>query len=210
MVPKWQGFRYGMQGAGIEFGVKADLLTFGKAIGNGFSVAALTGKKEIMNLGGINETGQERVFLLSSTHGAEMASLGALMAVIDFYKCNNVINHIWKYGNMLKEQINKISKELDIINYFYVDGIDCLPFYVTLDENKQSSLKYKTLFIQEMIKNNVLIPYITISYSFGDNELQQLTDAIYNSLIVYKKALDEGIDNYLTSEIVKPVFRKYN
>src|SRR3712207_8863283 len=46
------------------------LSTWGKAMGNGFSVAALAGRRELMELGGLR-TDRPRAFLLSSTNGAE-------------------------------------------------------------------------------------------------------------------------------------------
>jgi glutamate-1-semialdehyde 2,1-aminomutase len=42
------GFRLALGGAGEFFGVKPDLATFAKALGNGFPIAAIAGKKEIM------------------------------------------------------------------------------------------------------------------------------------------------------------------
>jgi glutamate-1-semialdehyde 2,1-aminomutase len=58
------------------FGVEPDLSSFGKAIGNGFSVSALMGKREIMERGGLYHE-KERIFLLSLTHGAENHALAA-------------------------------------------------------------------------------------------------------------------------------------
>jgi glutamate-1-semialdehyde 2,1-aminomutase len=65
------GFRWHLQGAQTYFNIEPDLCTFGKAMANGFAVAALAGKREIMKLGGILEEGTERIFLTSTTHGAE-------------------------------------------------------------------------------------------------------------------------------------------
>ena len=64
------GFRWHIGGAQKYYGLDPDLSAFGKGMGNGFSIAALVGKKEIMRLGGIYHD-KERVFLLSTTHGAE-------------------------------------------------------------------------------------------------------------------------------------------
>ena len=63
------GFRWGLPGAQTRFGVEPDLSTFGKGIANGFSVAALVGKPEIMELGRIRNLGQERVFDLNYSWG---------------------------------------------------------------------------------------------------------------------------------------------
>src|SRR5262249_936668 len=61
------GFRWHRGGAQKLYGVVPDLSAFGKAIANGFSVSALVGKRELMELGGIRHE-KERVFLLSTTH----------------------------------------------------------------------------------------------------------------------------------------------
>ena len=66
------GFRWHLSGAQAYYNLSPDLSTFGKAMANGFSVAAVAGKRDIMELGGIDKIGKERVFLLSTTHGADV------------------------------------------------------------------------------------------------------------------------------------------
>jgi glutamate-1-semialdehyde 2,1-aminomutase len=78
------GFRWHMKGAQHVHGVQPDLSTFGKAMANGFSVAAVAGRRDIMELGSIDKPGQERLFLLSTTHGAEMSGLAAFIATMQF------------------------------------------------------------------------------------------------------------------------------
>ncbi len=75
------GFRWAAGGAQSVYGVTPDLSTWGKAMGNGFPIAAIAGRRELMELGGLN-TDRPRVFLLSSTHGAETVSLAAFRAVV--------------------------------------------------------------------------------------------------------------------------------
>ncbi|MGI6649716.1 MAG: glutamate-1-semialdehyde 2,1-aminomutase [Bacillota bacterium] len=94
------GFRWHLQGASAYYGVEPDLVTFGKGMANGFSVAALGGKREIMELGGLFSD-KERVFLISTTHGAEMCGLGAFVETLKVYKELDVINRIWQSGRML-------------------------------------------------------------------------------------------------------------
>jgi glutamate-1-semialdehyde 2,1-aminomutase len=65
------GFKWGLKGASGYFGVRADITTWGKGIANGFSACALTGRAEIMELGGIRREGANKLFLISTTHGAE-------------------------------------------------------------------------------------------------------------------------------------------
>ena len=61
-----------------------------------------------------------------------------------------------------------------------------------------------------MMDKKVIIPYIAISYSHTQKELEITLEAIRYALNIYKRALEEGIEYHLKSEIIKPVFRKYN
>lgn len=202
------GFRWHIQGAQKKFGLDPDLSTFGKGIANGFSLAALAGKKEIMNLGGINHN-QERVFLLSLTHGGETHSLAAGMATLKFYKENPVIETLHSQGFRLKAGINRVVSELKLENHFKVLGPDCCLVYQTNDENLKSSQAFRTLFLQETIKRGLLVTSLVTSYSHTDEIIDQTIEIIGDALYVYNKALKEGIDKFLVGKSVKPVFRKF-
>ena len=56
-----------------------------RRMGNGFAISALAGKREIMRLGGLDHD-QPRVFLLSTTHGAETHALAASLETFDIYR----------------------------------------------------------------------------------------------------------------------------
>lgn len=204
------GFRWHLQGAQTYFNIEPDLCTFGKAMANGFAVAALAGKREIMKLGGILEEGAERIFLTSTTHGAEMSALGAFIKTIEVMKRDNVVEHFWNYGEKLVSGLNNIAKELGIDKHFYAEGFPCSPNYITKDKDGIVSLPFRTLFSQEMIRNGVLIPYIAVSFSHKESELDKTLSAAREALKVYSHALNDGIQGHLHSKVIKPVFRKYN
>ncbi|MCX6312142.1 MAG: glutamate-1-semialdehyde 2,1-aminomutase [Bacteroidetes bacterium] len=204
------GFRWDLQGAMKVYDIEPDLATFGKGMANGFALAALIGKKEIMNLGGIKEEGAERVFLISTTHGSEMSAFGAFIKTIDVYKKLDVTSHLWEYGKKFITGINSISQNLGIEKHFSAEGFACSPYYFTRDKEGNASLEFRTLFSQEMIKNGVLIPWVALSYSHGETELDLTLSAVEKSLKVYKAALTDGIEKHLVGRAIKPVFRKYN
>jgi len=204
------GFRWHLQGAHTYFNLEPDLCTFGKAMANGFAVAALGGKREIMQLGSILNEGQERVFLTSTTHGAEMSGLGAFIKTMEILKRDNVVAHFWSYGKKLMDGMNEISTKLDINKQFYVEGYPCSPSYITKNNDGEISLPLRTLFAQEMIKMGIMMPYIAISYAHQENELALTLTAVEQALIVYKKALQGNIADYLNSTVIKPVFRQFN
>lgn len=204
------GFRWHLQGAQVFYDIEPDLCTFGKGMANGFSVCALAGKREFMKIGGIKEVGAERVFLTSTTHGAEMCGLGAFVKTIEFYKANNVVDHLWSFGEKLIIGMNNVAKEVGVQDYFEATGIPCSPNYSTKDSGNNLSLEFRTLFSQELIKNGVLMPWIAISYAHNSNELDFALDAVRNALKVYSKALEDGVDKYLVGPAIKPVFRPFN
>jgi glutamate-1-semialdehyde 2,1-aminomutase len=204
------GFRFHLQGCQKLFGIDADLITFGKGMANGFSVSALTGKREIMELGSINTEGAERVFLISTTHGAEMCGLAAFIKTVEIYKRENVVDHLWEYGKKLMDGMNSIARDLEISDCFSVEGFPCSPNYITKDKNNNISLGLRTLFSQEMIRNNVLMPWIALSMAHGDKELELTLSATRKALKVYTMALKDGYEKYLTGKAIKPVFRSHN
>jgi len=205
------GFRWHLKGAQKFYNIEADLCTFGKAMANGFSVAAVAGKREIMELGSIEFEGRERLFLLSTTHGAEMSGLGAFLKTFDFLTKHNVIEHIWAYGHKLIELINSKADEHGIGNYFKAGGVPCAPWYSTFDSNGQVSLPLRTLFLQEMIKQGVLMPWIALCYRHDETALHMTGEALDKAFKVYAQAISQNTtEGLLSGDTIKPVFREFN
>lgn len=204
------GFRWHLNGAQYYFNVDPDLATFGKAMANGFAVAALVGKREFMDIGGIQNEGSERVFLISTTHGAEMGGLGAFIKTVELYKKLHVIEHLWNYGSKFINQLNSLANDSGIKDYFTVEGYPCSPYYFTRDRSGTNSMEFRTLFAQEMMKNKILIPWVALSFSHTDAELSRTLESASAAFKVYAQALDSGVEKYLVGKAIKPVFRKYN
>lgn len=203
------GFRWHIGGAQKFYGIVPDLSTWGKALGNGFSAAALAGKREIMRLGGLDHD-RERVFLLSYTHGAESPSLAAAREVIRIYKKEPVIESLWEKGRQLDEGIAKAIESHQLRDHFKLLGRPCCLVFSTFDHTQRPSQPFRTLFMQEMIRRGIIAPAFIPSYSHTDADIAHTIEAVYESLLIYRKALDEGIDKYLVGCSVKPVWRSHN
>lgn len=203
------GFRWDLLGACHYYGVEPDLVTYGKGMANGFSVAALGGKREIMELGGLIP-GRERVFLISTTHGAEMSSLGAFVEAINVYKELNVTDKIWEMGKMLTTGLTEIAKEFSLEDYFYIQGADCSPNFIVCDKDKNVSLEHRTVFCQEMIANGILMPYIAIAYEHTEDDVVRTLEAARKSMKKYSDALNGDVNKFIKGNVIKPVFRKFN
>ncbi len=204
------GFRIDYKGAQNFYNVDPDISTFGKAMANGFSLAAVSGKAEFMNVGGIDKLGQERTFLMSSTHGAEMISLGAFMAVSKVYESENVTKSLWDVSKKWKSIFDKEIASAGLENHIQATGTPLNMNIVCKDASFSNSLSYKTLLQQEMLKNKVLLPWIAFSTSHGKKELEHFENALNKSLKIYSKAISGGIENYLEGNPIRPVFRKFN
>jgi len=203
------GFRWDIGGAQQVYDIDPDLSAFGKALGNGFAVSALAGKREIMDLGGLHHE-RERVFLLSTTHGAELSALAAAMAVIQAYKTLDVVPVLYRQGDRLRQGIQKTIDELRLAPHFSVDGRSCCLIYGTRDNEGRPSQPFRTLFLQELLRHGVLAPNFVVSYSHSDDDIDRTVEGVSEALQVYRKALDEGVEKYLKGRPVKPVYRRFN
>jgi glutamate-1-semialdehyde 2,1-aminomutase len=203
------GFRWHLKGAQKFHNVVPHLSTFGKAMGNGFAIAALTGKREIMRLGGL-EHDQKRVFLLSTTHGAETHALAASMKTIQIYREQNVVEFLWQQGEKLRALVHQSVLENKLEGFFELTGRSCNLIFTTLDQQRQRSQSFRTLFMQELIRRGVIGPSFVVSFSHTDADIQRTSEAVYGAHAVYRKALDEGVEPFLEGRPVKPVYRTFN
>jgi glutamate-1-semialdehyde 2,1-aminomutase len=172
-------------------------------------VSALVGKRELMSLGGLDHD-KERVFLLSTTHGAESHSLAAAIKTMQIYRDNGVVDYLYTQGEKLRVGINRSIESLGLIGYFEVLGRPSNLIYATRDQSRQPSQAFRALFLQETIRRGLLMPSLVVSFSHTDTDIDRTNDAVGEALRVYRKALDDGVEKYLFGRPVKPVFRKFN
>lgn len=204
------GFRWHIAGAQTLFGVTPDLSTFGKAMANGFSVAAVGGRREVMEVGAIDQPGAERTFLLSSTHGAEMTGLGAFMETVRVYREDDVVGHLWEYGRRLQQGISAIAQSHGVGHAVRAEGPPIALNLVACGTDGGASPAYRTLLVQELLRQGVMMPWIAVSRSHGESELDQTLAAFDAALRVYSQALESGWERFLIGDPVRPVFRQRN
>jgi glutamate-1-semialdehyde 2,1-aminomutase len=203
------GFRWHLGGAQDLYGLDPDLSIFGKAMANGFSLSALAGKRELMELGGLRHAGK-RVFLLSTTHGAENPSLAAAIATIRIYKEQSVVESLHAKGDRLRAGVDAAAERLGIREYFHTVGRSSNLQFVTCDLSGKPSQPFRTLFLQEMIARGIISPTFVLSISHDDDVLDYTIEAAGEALVVYAKALEDGVDGYLRGPSVKSTYRPYN
>jgi glutamate-1-semialdehyde 2,1-aminomutase len=203
------GMRWSRQGGQGAYGVTPDLSTWGKAIGNGFAVSALAGKRELMEAGGLN-TDASRVFLLSTTHGAETTGLAAYLAVSQAYAERDVVGEMEAQGSKLRSGLEQVARECDMDKHVIFAGRPSCLLFVTKDHNGQPSQAFRTLFIQELLRRGVLGQSLVISAAHTDADINQTIDAAAGALDVYARAIEAGsTEGLLVGRPVAPAIRAF-
>lgn len=203
------GFRWANGGAQQYYDIQPDLSTFGKAFANGFSVSALVGQRELMEVGGLYHD-KQRVFLLSTTHGAETHSLAAAIATMRFYQDHPVIERLAEQGAKLKSGIDLAIQRHNLNGFVEIIGKPCNLVFATRDNEGNPSQGFRTLLMQELIRNGVIGPSLVVCYSHQDEDIRATVDAFDAALGVYRTALDEGYEKHLTGRTTQVVYRQYN
>jgi len=204
------GFRYSIAGGQGVHGVIPDLAAFGKALGNGFSISALVGKREFMRLGGLDHSDKDRVFLLSTTYGAEYHHLAAAIAVMDFYETHDVCAQLKTKGARLRRQVLQSVEEFGLEAQVPIMGRDEAFFYGSRDADGNPSQAFRTLFLQETVKRGLIMPSMIVNYSHNDADIDTTAERVHEALYIYRRAIDEGIEKYLVGRPVQSVYRKRN
>jgi glutamate-1-semialdehyde 2,1-aminomutase len=177
------GFRFDLEGGQKIFDVKADLVCFGKGMGNGLPIAAITGPSEFMKT-------FDKLWV-SSTNNSETLSLAGTKAVITEMNEKNTINHCWKIGKNLFDGWNKISKEhnLDIKMY----GYPVRMFMKCNDSKGKESAVFKALVLQEMIKKGIFMSPSVVFNSFSHtNDDVEKTLKMFNEVC---NSINKNIEN---------------
>ncbi|MGH3610774.1 MAG: aminotransferase class III-fold pyridoxal phosphate-dependent enzyme, partial [Pseudonocardiaceae bacterium] len=101
------GFRLAAGGAQEHFGVLPDLAAFGKAMANGYPLAAVAGRAAVMEQ-------IVSVVFISSTFGGDTVSLAAALATMRRIRRGGVIEHLWRQGGRLMEGFNALASEHEV------------------------------------------------------------------------------------------------
>jgi glutamate-1-semialdehyde 2,1-aminomutase/spore coat polysaccharide biosynthesis protein SpsF len=195
------GFRLAMGGAQERYGVQADLVCFGKALGNGMPISALAGRADPMDL-------LEDVFF-SGTHGGETLSLAAAAATLDVLRDEPVHEHLWQLGAKLQDGVCAAIAEHDLEDWITCTG--AAPWtIVTVREPHPGgdTLPAKTLLQQEMLRKGVLYNGSNfVSYSHTDDDIAEAVGAYSAAFSRLAKALPDDIADHLEGPPVSTVFR---
>ncbi|MBP7310542.1 MAG: aminotransferase class III-fold pyridoxal phosphate-dependent enzyme [Candidatus Cloacimonetes bacterium] len=177
------GFRCSIGGAQQHFGVTPDLATFGKAMANGYAIAALVGREEYMKIMA------DKVFL-SSTFFPNSDSIAAALATINMLQRDKVLDVISKKGWDFAAKVEKVLAATDVPARF--TGAPWMPFITFPKDETGLYKKLRNEFYTQLIRRKVFLqPYHHgyICYRHTDADLDYTVQAIAESLAALKPML---------------------
>jgi glutamate-1-semialdehyde 2,1-aminomutase len=148
------GFRETFGGLHKKFNIFPDICIYGKAMGNGYAITAVVGKRNIMD-------NAQKTFI-SSTFWTERVGPTAALKTLEIMDKTKSWEIISKKGKIFKQNLIKLGQKYSLpLNVFGSDGIPSFSF------ESKDNLKYKTLITQEMLKSNILasnVIYISVKH----------------------------------------------
>lgn len=192
------GFRLSVGGAHKSYGVEPDIVVYGKAMGNGFPIAAIIGKREVMNVA------QES--FISSTFWTERIGFVAAIATIRKMLKNNVPSHLVKIGNLVKSGWENLAKKHNL--KIKIMGIPPLATFV-FDYGKESQALH-TLFTQEMLNRGFLASkQVYISYSHQEEHIKTYLGNVDKVFGIIKDAINkDNVHSLLKGPVAHSGFRR--
>jgi glutamate-1-semialdehyde 2,1-aminomutase/spore coat polysaccharide biosynthesis protein SpsF len=196
------GFRLAKGGAQEYFGVIPDIACFGKAVANGFPLAAIAGRRELMKI-------FDEIFY-SFTFGGETISLAAANATMQTFLDQDVVGVLWEQGARLQEGFNILAAGLGVAQYFTCKGLSPRTIIDITAPDGIDPLTIKGLLQQEMIRRGVLwAGYHNVCFSMTESDVMHVLRAYRAALPVVSAALASGVpEKFLEGDGLQPVFRK--
>lgn len=194
------GFRQTFGGLHKMYGVEPDMALFGKALGNGYAINAVIGKREIMEAA--------QTSFISSTFWTERIGPTAALKTLEVMEREKSWEYITEMGNYISEQWNQIAENNKLIIDLW--GLPALKGFSFKSDNH---LKYKTLITQEMLKKGYLAAnsvYVCTSHSKGiiDNYIYELNNIFH--LVEKCENENEDIDKLLEGSVCHSGFKRLN
>lgn len=191
------GFRMTVGGVHKIFNVEPDIVVYAKAISNGFPMAAIIGKGEIMEFATKS--------FISSTYWTERIGPVAAIATIEKIQKQNVPDHLIKIGEMIKKAWLEIAQSHNL--KIKVLGMPPLPSF-TFDYGNLS-LSLQTIFTHEMLKRGYLAWKSTyVSFAHKEKDVKAYICKVDEVFGIISKKLKTGKVSLSEEKIVKEGFRR--
>jgi glutamate-1-semialdehyde 2,1-aminomutase len=187
------GLKYHLGGARALTGVHPDLTCWGKGIGGGLPLSALTGRRDLMELGDHTRPlpGRPPLLLLSTTHGSDRAALAAMVATVTEIATTDALARAHATGAELRHAVETQIAQAGLAGHIRLTGYDCFLGVETTGNTQVSGPQLKTLFLSEAIRGGALVRGIFYPTAVHTAEHLELTaQAVRHATSVCAHALD--------------------
>ena len=175
------GWRMNVGGIHELYNVYPDIAVYGKAMSNGFPMAAIVGKGEVMDVA--------QNSFISSTYWTDRIGPIASITTINKMLKNNVPSHLYKIGNLISNGWRKLAKEYDL----KIDIIRIQPLTTFVFDYGENSQAIHTLFTQEMLKRGFLASKsVYVSYSHTEEHVEKYLENVDEIFGMIKNAIEEN------------------
>ena len=152
------GFRVAKGGAQELYGIKADLTTYAKAMGNGYPVAAFGGRADVMDVINLDKKG----VIHGGTYTANMIALSAAKATLTILNETNAFETINKVGADIQQVLSRVFTQHGIVHRFAgPDSMFGIHFGNIVPTNyrdwKQTDSALYTEFAMNLIKHGIML-----------------------------------------------------
>jgi glutamate-1-semialdehyde 2,1-aminomutase len=152
------GFRVAKGGAQELYGIKADLTTYAKAMGNGYPVAAFGGRADVMDMISFNKNGVTH----GGTYTANMIALSAAKATLTILNETNAYETINQVGAQIQQVLSRVFTKHGIEHKFAgPDSMFGVHFGNEVPQNyrdwKKTNSDLYTAFAHNLIANGVML-----------------------------------------------------
>ncbi|QQG46244.1 MAG: aminotransferase class III-fold pyridoxal phosphate-dependent enzyme [Candidatus Niyogibacteria bacterium] len=192
------GFRKNIGGVHLLYKVNPDIAVFAKGISNGHPMAAIIGKKRVMDAA---ETS-----FISSTYWTEAVGPAAVIATIKKMQRLNVPAHLKKIGEKISE-----GWKIRAANYgLKINILGPEPLITFSFDYGSKNQILKTIFTQEMLKRGFLAgPSVYVSYAHKDSHVKKYLKAIDEVFAIVKKSVDsKNPKKFLKGPVARSGFKR--
>jgi len=194
------GFRFDLGGAQRYFDIKGDLVCFGKGMGNGLPISAITGREEFMK--------KFDELWVSSTNNSESLSLAGSIAVINEMREKNTIEHCWNIGKNLFDGWNRIVEKYNIDAKMI--GYPVRMEAVCFDKQERNSLALKSLLLEGMVKLGIFMAplgSVYLSYSHSNEDIEKTLSALDEVCSqINSKVTNDEYEKFLEGNMPKKIW----
>ncbi len=191
------GFRINLGGIHLTMGVNPDMAVFGKALGNGYAISAIIGKKNVMD--------NAQTSFISSTFWTERIGFAAALASLNKMEKENAQKKMIEYGELISKGRERIAN-----NYGIQVSTGGIPSFNYFSFNYKNALAIQTYYIQEMLRKGFLLDMsIATSLAYSEetiNKFLAATEVVFKEL---KKLIENNsVESKLENEIRHSGFKR--